>query len=88
MVMPDALHLAVLSFSRNVLLYFTGVIQFSSQSTSVQVDETVGVASLVVIRNPGSYGEVAVQYMVTAGKMCARIKSSCVHSIRIIRYHM
>ena len=47
---------------------FAGVIQFSSQSTSLMVDEGVGIASLSVIRNPGSYGRVSVLYSVAAGK--------------------
>ena len=47
---------------------FVGVIQFSSQSTSLMVDEGVGIASLSVIRNPGSYGRVSVLYSVAAGK--------------------
>ena len=48
---------------------FVGVIQFSSQSTSLMVDEGVGIASLSVIRNPGSYGRVSVLYSVAAGKL-------------------
>ena len=47
---------------------FVGVIQFSSQSTSLMVDEGVGIASLSVIRNPCSYGGVSVLYSVAAGK--------------------
>lgn len=46
-----------------------GVIQFQLLSTSVSVKEEAGMASLVIIRGPGTYGDVAVTYNATSSKL-------------------
>lgn len=43
------------------------MIEFSTLAVAMVVKETIGTAALPVTRGPGVYGDVAVQFNVSAG---------------------